>query len=385
MVIAAFEFRSAGSVVFGAGKRAELVPWARSKGQRALVVTGKSRERHAWLLSALSGAGIDVALVGAGGEPTVEDAISAVHAGRAAQVEFVIAIGGGSALDLGKAAAALITNPGEPLDYLEVVGMGKPLSRASLPLAAVPTTSGTGSEVTKNAVLGVVEAKVKVSLRGPTLLPELALVDPELTLGLPRTVTAATACDALVQVIEPLISNLANPLTDALCREAIRRGAPAIRRATERPDDLAARSDLSFMSLCGGLALANARLGAVHGFAGPLGGRTSAAHGAITACLLPATLAVNRRALKARLPSSPALGRLDELGALLSGRPGAEHAIEFAEELTRDLGIPRLSALGVTRDDFDSLCRDASRSSSMKGNPIVLSSEELYEILELSF
>lgn len=385
MVIPGFEFRSAGAIVFGPGKRSELLPWARSKGQSALVVTGKSQERQAWLTVALRGAGIDVTVVSARSEPTVEDAISAVSAGRRAKVRFVIAIGGGSALDLGKAAAALIENPGEPLDYLEVVGKGKPLTHASLPLAAVPTTSGTGSEVTKNAVLGVVEARVKVSLRGPTLLPELALVDPELTLDLPAAVTAATACDALIQVIEPLLSCHANPLTDALCREAIRRGAPAIRRAVEHPGDLAARTELSFMSLCGGLALANARLGAVHGFAGPLGGRTAAAHGALTACLLPATLAVNERALRARLPNSPALARLDELGALLTGRPGAEHAIAFAEALTRDLGIPKLSALGLTREDFDSLCGDAARSSSMKGNPIVLSSEELYEILERSF
>lgn len=379
-----FEFRSAGSVVFGAGKRAELLPWAESKGRRALVVTGKAKERHAWLFSALAALGIDVTHVSAAGEPTVEDAVAATRAGRRAHVEFVIAIGGGSALDLGKAAAALVNNPGEPLDYLEVVGQGRPLTHASLPLAAVPTTSGTGSEVTRNAVLGVVEAKVKVSLRGPTLLPELALVDPELTLGLPHAVTAATACDALVQVIEPLLSCQANPLTDALCREAIRRGAPAIRAAAEQPNDLEARSELSFMSLCGGLALANSRLGAVHGFAGPLGGRTSATHGSLTARLLPATLAVNERALRARQPTSPALARLDELGLLLTGRAGAEHAIEFAEELTRDLGIPKLSALGVTRDDLDSLCSDAARSSSMKGNPIVLSPEELHEILERS-
>ena len=222
------------------------------------------------------------------GEPTIEDARrAAAHA----DVEIVVAIGGGSALDLGKAAAALIANGGDPLRYLEVIGEGRPLERPSLPCVAIPTTAGTGSEVTRNAVLGSPTHGVKASLRSPHMLPAVALVDPELTYDLPPALTASTGLDALTQLIEPFVSARANAFVDAICRDAIPRVIAALPKAFA--GDRAARADMAYASLCGGLALANAGLGAVHGFAGPIGGRFPAPHGAICAVLLPHVVAIN--------------------------------------------------------------------------------------------
>ena len=289
-----FQFQTATRIVFAPGAVGSLPNEARTLGERALVVTGKSPQRHQEVLSALETAGLTLTTFAVENEPTTDDAIEATRLGLDSSVELVIAIGGGSALDLGKAAAALIASGGSPLDYLEVVGKGQPLRARSLPFIAVPTTAGTGAEVTKNAVLEVPSHKVKVSLRGPELLPTLALIDPELTLSVPRDVTASTGFDALCQVIEPWLSCEANPLTDSLCLEGIKRGARSLVRAYENGGDLNARTDLCLTSLFGGLALANSKLGAVHGFAGPLGGMYRAPHGALCAALLPQSLKVNR-------------------------------------------------------------------------------------------
>ena len=218
--------------------------------------------------------------------------------------------GGGSALDAAKAIAALTANGGDPLDYLEVVGRGQPLARPSLPFIAVPTTAGTGSEVTKNAVLASPEHGVKASLRSPLMLPRVAIVDPALLAGVPAPVLAASGLDALSQLIEPFLSIRANPVTDGLAREAIPRSAAALRRAYAAGAPAASRRErLALASLFGGLALANAGLGAVHGFAAPVGGLFEAPHGAVCAALLPAVIRVNARALAARVPDSAALPR----------------------------------------------------------------------------
>ena len=243
------------------------------------------------------------------GEPTVGLVQAAVQTARAAGCDCVIAIGGGSTLDTGKAAGALLANPGDLLDYLEVVGKNQPLLRPGLPVIAIPTTAGTGAEVTKNAVLGVPEQKFKVSLRGAYLLPRVALVDPELTFSLPPAVTASTGLDALTQVIEPYVSKRANPLVDLWCREGIARAGRSLRRAYSEGSDPAAREDMAYTSLLGGLSLANAGLGAVHGFASPLGGEFNAPHGAICAALLAPAMKVNVRALGERAPAHPALER----------------------------------------------------------------------------
>ena len=211
----------------------------------------------------------------------------------------------GSALDLAKAVAALLANPGDPLDYAEVIGGGKALSEPSYPCIAIPTTAGTGSEATRNAVLASPENGVKASLRSPTMLPRLAIVDPELSYGLPPRITAETGMDALAQLLEPLVCSGPNPLVDAICREALPRAIESLPRAYRDGSDEDARESMAYASLCGGMALANARLGAVHGFASPLGGAFPIPHGAACAVLLAPVAAANVAALRAREPAAP--------------------------------------------------------------------------------
>jgi alcohol dehydrogenase class IV len=228
------------------------------------------------------------------------------------------------------------------------------------------------------------EHRVKVSLRSDYMLPDLALVDPALTLSVPPAVTASTGLDAFTQCLEPYVSNRANPVTDALCLQGLGRGARSLRRVFEHGDDIAAREDLSVTSLCGGLSLANAKLGAVHGFAGPLGGMFPAPHGAVCARLLPLVMEVNVRALESRAPGAPALERYRTIAELVTGRLDAtvEHAIAWVRELCEALSIPGLERYGVTSADLPLLIDKAARASSMQGNPIVLTPEELAEIAE---
>ncbi len=265
----------------------------------------------------------------------------------------MIGLGGGSAIDSAKAIAALATNPGEPLDYIEVIGAGKPLRVPPLPVLAIPTTAGTGSEVTRNAVISSEEHHVKASLRSPLILPKVALVDPELTYSLPRLITAWTGSDALTQLIEPFVSNAANPLTDALCRDGIKRISRSLRTACDYPEDAAAREDMALASLFGGLALANARLGAVHGFAGVIGGMYEAPHGAICARLLPIVMEANIRALRERSSNHPALERYARIARLLTGKKASPEAGEdFLIQWMTDFQIPGLGSYGLEREKF---------------------------------
>jgi alcohol dehydrogenase class IV len=282
-----------------------------------------------------------------------------------------------------KAIAALAANGGDPLDYLEVVGRGKALSKPALPTIAIPTTAGTGAEVTRNAVLLSPEHRIKASLRSPTMLPRLALVDPEATISLPPAVTATTGLDALTQLIEPFTSSRANPVTDAFCREGIGRAARSLRRAYEDGGDAAAREDMALASLLGGLSLANAGLGAAHGFAGVIGGAFDAPHGAICAALLPHVMAVNHRALSARQPESPALDRYDELAGIVTGSPSARASdgVGWVSDLAAALGVPRLSAYGISAGDVPHLVSKTAVASSTKANALPLTTDELTEIL----
>ena len=379
-----FAFASAGRIVFGRGSLAEAGPAASSFGRRALVVTGRDTTRAAPLIAALAERGIEVGIFAVPAEPTVALASAGALAARGGGAEVVLGLGGGSALDAAKAIAALAANDGDPLRYLEVVGEGRPLERSPLPVIAIPTTAGTGSEVTRNAVLAVPERGVKVSLRHEAMLPRVAIVDPELAAGLPPAVTASTGLDALTQLVEPFVSVAANPLTDALAREAIPRVPGALRRAVADGSDLAAREGLALAALFGGLALANARLGAVHGLAAPLGGVVPAPHGVVCARLLPEIVAVNARALAERDPRSPARARYDEIARLLTGDPAAavEDAVGFLRALVEDLAVPRLRTFGLARDAFGELIARAQRASSMKGNPVPLTDGELAEALE---
>jgi alcohol dehydrogenase class IV len=252
-----------------------------------------------------------------------------------------------------------------------------------VPTIAVPTTAGTGSEVTRNAVLRSPEHGVKASLRSLGMLPRLAIVDPELTLPLPRAITASSGLDALTQLIEPYVSPRANRMTDLFCVDGMRRAALALPRAWKQPEDLEARTGMAWASLLGGLALANAGLGAVHGFAAPLGGMFPAPHGAACAAVLPYAMEVNIRALHQRAPAGEALRRYAEVARILTGDPhaGPEDGSRWVAQLCATMEVPPLGAYGVEESAIPALVEGAARAGSMKGNPILLTPEELREII----
>ena len=378
----AFEFATAGRIVFGRGCAARIGEEAAQFGRRVFVLTGRRRERWAFLWEDLRRRGMDCERFAIMHEPTVTIVEQAVQMAASAGADVVIGIGGGSVIDAAKAVAAKLPNPGDLLHYLEVIGQGRSLENPSLPCIAVPTTAGTGAEVTRNAVIASPEKRVKVSLRHASMIPDLALVDPELTLSAPPEVTATAGLDALTQLIEPFVSLMANPLTDALCREGIPRAARALPAACADGSDREARTDMCAASLLSGMALANARLGAVHGIAGPFGGMfPGAPHGAVCARLLPAVTAVNLRAMADRgLDSS----RYAQVARMLTGdaSAGAADAAAWLEELCAGLAVPRLGSYGFSSADYRPLAERAARASSMKGNPVRLSADELREAFE---
>jgi len=378
-----FEFATASRILFGNGVSLQLPSIAASMGRRPLVVIGRSRDRAAPLLDRLHAQNLVVTLFHIPQEPTVDLVYEGVKRARETQCDMVVGIGGGSAMDAGKAIAALIANPGDIFDYLEVIGHGKPLGNLPLSYIAVPTTAGTGAEVTRNAVLASPQHRVKVSLRSPLMLPNLAIVDPLLTHDLPPQVTAGTGLDALTQLIEAFACAYANPLTDGICREGIRFGAPSLIRAVEAGHDATARENMSLASLFGGLALANAKLGAVHGIAGPLGGMISAPHGALCGRLLPYVTEKNIVALRDRAPQAPQLARYDEVARMVTDDPRAEaeQGAVWMHNLCEKLRIPTLGELGLAEADIPKACESALRSSSMKGNPVELTRHEVTDIL----
>jgi len=381
-----FEFASATRIIFGPGTISEIVPLAAKMGHCAFVTTGSSLERAQSLLELLKKKEIEYVPFSVSGEPTIEIALTGLKLARNAKCDFVIGIGGGSVLDSGKVVAALLTNGGEPLDYLEVIGNGKPLTHASAPYIAIPTTAGTGSEVTRNAVLASPEHCVKVSIRSPLMLPSLAVVDPELTYSMPPSVTASTGLDAFTQLLEPFVSKKSNPLTDGICLEGLKRITRSLRRAYENGSDRIAREDMALASMFGGLALANAKLGAVHGIAGPVGGMFSAPHGNICARLLPYVMEANFKALKERLPDSPSLKRYDEVARILTGKLTAKAAdgISFVQNLCEILKVPPLAQFGLTDEYIPTILDKSRKASSMKGNPVEITDEELTEVLKKS-
>jgi alcohol dehydrogenase class IV len=377
-----FEFATSNRIIFGAGKLNELGRQIEGGVQHLLLVRGGSSNAIPRVREILSASGIPCAEFQVHGEPTIDVVREGVVAAQGCDV--VIGLGGGSVLDTGKASAALVTNPGEVFDYLEVIGKGQPLVNAPLPYIAIPTTAGTGAEVTRNAVLESTEQNVKVSLRSPLMLPRLALVDPELTYNLPPEITASSGLDALTQLIEPFVAVRANPLTDAICREGLQHAARSLRRAYENGADTEARQGMSLASLFGGMALANAALGAVHGFAGPLGGMLHAPHGVLCARFLPLVMEVNLKALEARQPEHPALGRYDEIARILTGakEATAQDGVKWVSEVVGALKIPRLSIYGMKPEDFPEAVQKTQKANSFKGNPIALSEKELTAILE---
>jgi alcohol dehydrogenase class IV len=383
-----FEFATTTRIVFGAGavKHVTTQMLMKRHGRRAFVVTGRNARHGEALAAVLRGQGMDVVNFSVSGEPEIDTVRAGVALAKQERRNFVIGIGGGSAIDAGKAIAAMLTNRGDLLDYIEIIGRGKALTKWSAPFTAIPTTAGTGSEVTRNAVLASPEHKLKVSLRSPLMAAQVAVVDPELTYDLPPAITASTGLDALTQLIEPFVCNRANPMTDGLCVEGLRRAARSLRVAFSKGQDKDAREDMAVASLFGGLALSNAGLGAVHGFAGPIGGGFPAPHGAICAALLPHVMAMNLRALRQRDSHGAALFRYEEAAWWLTGdsKAKADDGVEWVRALALDLKVPRLGSFGIQPTHIADLVVKAAKASCMKANPIVLTPEELAETLRLA-
>ena len=372
----AFAITQPGRILFGRGEAAKTAGVIRAYGDRVLIVHGANRDRASWLqVPAAEVQGLPCA-----GEPTLAMLEEALYRTRAFAPKVVVGLGGGAVMDLAKALAALIPAPDGPMEHLEVVGKGLPLRADPLPFIAIPTTAGTGAEVTKNAVIGLPEHGRKVSLRDDRMVARLAIVDPALTDGCPRAVTLASGLDAVTQVIEPFVSCKATPYTDALTRPAIGLGMAALRRLMQG-DDPGARDRLAWVSLCGGLALANAGLGAVHGLAGVIGGMTGAAHGAICGALLGPVLAANRAAT-----SGAALARVDEVCAMLAGvlGCGVSEAPQALQDWAQAAGLSDLAALGVRAEMHAEIAQASMSASSMKGNPVALSEAALRRVLDQS-
>ena len=378
-----FEFATATRILFGSGVLQEAGALTAEFGRTVLLVTGAHPERAEPLTRQFRNRGIACRVFPVAGEPTTLAVNEGVHLARQKGVDVVVGFGGGSAMDAAKAIAGMAVNPGELVDYLEVVGLGRVLELPGLPFIAIPTTAGSGAEVTRNAVLQSPPDRVKVSLRSPRLLARLAVVDPTLTRSLPRKVTVSTGLDALNQLIEPFVSLRANPMTDGFCREGMGRVARSLRRVCEVPDDMAAREDMCCASLLGGLSLANAGLGAVHGFAAPIGGMFAAPHGEVCAALLPHVMKANLRALESRAAGHPARERYAEVARVLAGEPSAtaNEGVEWVRRLVSDLGVSPLREHGITREAFPGLIEKARGASSMKANPVTLTPDELHEVL----
>jgi alcohol dehydrogenase class IV len=377
--VSTFELAVPRRVLFGPGRADELAGLLPSLGRNVLLCTGATPSRHRDLLGVVD----PVAVVTVPQEPTVAEVRAATSEARTAGADVVVAVGGGSVLDLGKAVAVLLGNGTDPLDHLEVVGRGVPVERPAVPYVAVPTTAGTGAEATANAALRSPEHGLKASIRSRHMLAALALVDPLLTLTCPPAVTANSGLDALTQCLEPYVSPRANPASDAVAAEGLRRGARALRRAYEHGDDREAREEMALCSLFGGIALANAKLGAVHGVAGVVGGMVDAPHGAVCAALLAPVVEASLRALREREPGSPGLRRYAEVARLLTGREGAtvEDAVAWLRETVATLEVPPLGAVGLRPAQYTEVAEKAARSNSMQGNPVRLTAEELITVL----
>ncbi len=379
-----FEFATAGRIVFGNGRIQELKDIATGYGKQVLVITGGNNPLYDLTIQDLKDNGFIVSQYKVDQEPTTDIALEAAELARNQKCELVIGIGGGSVVDTGKAVSALLTNEGDIYDYLEVIGKGQKLNNPTAPYIAIPTTAGTGAEVTRNAVLGSKTHRVKVSMRSPYMLPDVALVDPELTFSMPPDVTASTGLDALTQLMEAFVSNKANPLTDGICLEGLKRASRSLVTAFRNGDDANAREDMSIAGLFSGLALANAKLGAVHGFAGPLGGLFPAPHGVVCARLLPFVTEANVSYISSQYPDSPYLERFDTVARVLTGNVNAtaQDAVVWVQQVCDELNVAHLSDFGMTEQDIPLVVDKASKASSMKGNPVVLPDEILTDILK---
>ena len=383
VIVSKFEFSTSDRIIFGNGSLSRVAALAPNFGKRALIVCGSGSVSLENLFKFLNDAGVPGEIFRVEDEPDLTVIKAGLEKVKLAQCDFVIGYGGGSVMDTGKAIAALMTNPGDVMDYLEVIGQGKEIPNPAAPMIAIPTTAGTGTEVTRNAVISSPEHHVKVSMRSRKMIPKAAIVDPELTYSMPPAVTASTGMDALTQVIEAYVSNRANAMTDIIAKEGIQRGARSLLRAYQNGQDKAAREDMALTSLLGGLALANGGLGAVHGFAGPIGGMFNAPHGAICASLLPHVMKYNVAALSDHEDTGEMRERYQEIAILLTGDPEAdiEDGVNWIKNLAEALEIPGLHDIGIKKEDFNRIIKQSKVSSSMQKNPVKLDEDILEAIL----
>jgi alcohol dehydrogenase class IV len=378
-----FEFATATRIIFGSKVFTKTGSLAAELGSHILAVTGSVTERSNRLIEQLRGSGVEIDQFSVKGEPTVDVVNNGINFIREMRCDVVVAFGGGSVLDAGKAIAAMANNPGDLYDYLEVIGEGKKLIHPSLPFIAIPTTAGTGTEVTRNAVIGSPRHGVKVSLRSAYMLPRIALVDPELTIDLPPHVTAFTGMDALTQLIEPYTSKMPNPMIDMISLEGVRRISHSLLRVYLDGSDLDSRANMALASMYSGISLANAPLGAVHGFAGPIGGMLSAPHGVICARLLPLVMEINIKALENGRGDHSRLRRYEAIATALTHKRNAKamDGVKWVYQIREKLKIPPLGDFGMTEAQIQELVDKSSRASSMKGNPVQLTTEEMASIL----
>lgn len=379
-------------IVFGWGKRTELGKLAAGIGRRVFLVDGSRtlQKSHYWteILSSLAAAKIEVVHVAtASREPTIEDvdtAAALVRSHQPGEGDLILGIGGGAALDLAKAVAAMVTN-GDGVsvrEYLEGIGTGRTLTVAPLPVIAMPTTSGTGSEATKNAVISCDDPPCKKSLRSDRMVPDVVLIDPELTVPLSPQQTAYSGLDAITQLLESYVSRKSQPATEMVCLFGLDLALPAIRTAFKKPTDQDAREKMALASFYSGIALANSGLGMAHGVAAPLGSVCHVPHGLACAVMLPVALRTNLDEIREKFEDL-------DLAHLLSNKhtdlEDAEVVIELIENLCRDLKIPaRLRDIGVTQEQIPALVA-GSRGNSMSGNPVELTDAQLQSILEANW
>lgn len=394
--VPAFELGRVPRIRFGAGARGQLPDILAGHGDRVLAVTGgrsfDASPLSSWLGPALAGRGVElVDRIVITAEPSPDDIDTAVAHHRGSGIRVVLGIGGGSVLDTAKTIAGLLPVGVSVVEYIEGVGPQRPYAGPALPWVAVPTTAGTGSEATRNAVVTQRgEGGFKRSFRHELLVASDAVVDPDLLAGLGPELIAANGMDALTQLLESYVSVRASPITDALALaglEAARDGLPAWHADPDSPGATAARARMALAALLSGICLAHAGLGAVHGLASPLGALFPIPHGVACGALLAAASAVNIKALEERQPGSPALARYATAGRLLARSVAPVTDVEaraalldLLREWTRRLGLPGLSAFGVGPSDTPRLLTDG-RGGSMRTNPIELTDAELTRLL----
>ena len=387
-MVDAFNFARLPVIHFGAGSFLKAHSLIKGYGNRILLVTGgRSFSRSKWssqLIAGLDASGTEYEIASFSGEPTtaIVDEIAAKF--RSSPPDAVMAVGGGSVLDAGKAISAMIAVTGATWDYMEGNPDMKPHPGSRLPYIAVPTTAGTGSEATKNAVLSTTgETALKRSLRHDNFVPDIALVDPQLALGCPPDVTAAGGLDAITQLLEAFVSTQASAMTDALAFSGLERGLGSIRRVFEDGSDIEGRTGMAYAALISGIVLANAGLGAVHGFASVLGGYYVIPHGVICGTLLGAVTRANVSKLRASGSGSEYLKKYAAAGRLISARDGMNDdyylrsLTDSIDKLIDDLALPRLGEFGVKPGDIHSLAGE----TGIKNNPANLDRQELEQIL----